>query len=133
MSLRMSRIVGLATIVAVTGLVPSMAQAATPKAGGSCTAKQVGAAAKSGSTTLECRRSGKAGRWVRVTATTAAPTTAAPTTTPPTTAAAAPAPAATGESGRGITETTIRIGFIDAAFRTPAGFLPSSRTNSFSK
>ena len=129
MSLRMSRIVGLATMVAVAGLVPSMAQAATPKAGGSCTAKQVGTSATSGSTTLECRKSGKAGRWVRVTATTAAPTTAAPVTAPPTTAAATAAPAATGESGRGVTDSTIKIGFIDAAFRTPAGFLPSSTGN----
>ncbi len=130
MSLRMSHIVGLVTVVAVAGMVPSIAQAAAPKAGGSCTAKQVGTSAKSGSATLECRKSGKAGRWVRVTATTAAPTTAAPTTAAPTTAApAATAPAPTGESGRGVTDTTIKIGFIDAAFKTPAGFLPSSTGN----
>ncbi len=115
-------------MVAVAGLVPSLAQAATPKAGGTCTAKQVGTTATSGTANLECRKSGRAGRWVRVTATTAAPTTAAPTTAPPATVAAT-APAASGENGRGVTETTIRIGFIEAAFRTAAGFLPSTTGN----
>ena len=115
-------------MVAVAGLLPSHAQAATPKAGGSCTAKQVGTSATSGSANLACRKSGKAGRWVRVTVTTAAPTTAAPTTAPPPTVAAT-TPVPIGENGRGVTESTVKIGFIDAAFKTAAGFLPSSTGN----
>ena len=128
MRIRTSRVVGVAVVVAVVGLTPSLAQAATPKAGGSCTTKQVGSSATSGSTNLECKKSGKAGKWVRVTATTTPPTS------PPTTAAApvstaAPAPALSGDSGRGVTDSTIKIGFIDAAFKTAAGFLPSSTGN----
>ena len=132
MSFRTFRAVGLSAVAAtvVFSGLGSAAQAATPKAGGSCTAKQVGSSATSGSTNLECKKSGKAGRWVRVTATTAAPTTAAPTTAAPvTTAPPAAAPAASAENGRGVTESTIKIGFIDAAFGTPAGFLPSSTGN----
>jgi ABC-type branched-subunit amino acid transport system substrate-binding protein len=128
-SIRTSRAVGVAVVVAIAGLTPSLAQAATPKAGGSCTAKQVGSSATSGSTNLECKKSGKAGRWVRVTATTAAPTVPATTAAPAPASTAAPAPAASGENGRGVTDTTIKIGFIDAAFKTAAGFLPSSTGN----
>ena len=130
MSFRTSRAVGLCAVVVVGGLVPALAQAATPKAGGSCTAKQVGSSATNGTASLQCKKSGSAGRWVRVTATTQAPTTAAPTTAAPVATIAAPvAPAASSENGRGVTDSTIKIGFIDAAFGTPAGFLPSSTGN----
>ena len=64
MRIRTSRVIGAAVVVAVVGLTPTLAQAATPKAGGSCKAKQVGSSATSGSTNLECKKSGKAGRWV---------------------------------------------------------------------
>jgi ABC-type branched-subunit amino acid transport system substrate-binding protein len=128
-SIRTSRAIGVAVVVTIAGLTPSLAQAATPKAGGSCTAKQVGSTASSGSTNLECKKSGKAGKWVRVTATTAAPTVPATTAAPAPASTAAPAPAASGENGRGVTDSTIKIGFIDAAFKTAAGFLPSSTGN----
>lgn len=101
---------------------------AAPKAGGACKANEVGTTATAGSASLECKKSGKAGKWVRVTVTTTAPpTTAPPTTAPPAPSTAAPAVAIV--NGQGVTDTTIKVGFIDAAFRTPAGFLPSSTGN----
>jgi ABC-type branched-subunit amino acid transport system substrate-binding protein len=121
---------GLTAAVAFASAVltaPSQAQAA--KAGGKCTKAQVGKTTTAGGATLECKKSGSAGRWVRVTATTAAPTTQAPVTTvaaPTTAAPSGGATVGTGASGQGVTENSIKIGFMDAAFATPSGFLPTS-------
>jgi ABC-type branched-subunit amino acid transport system substrate-binding protein len=89
-----------------------------------CTKAEVGKTVTAGGATLNCKKSGSAGKWVRVTATTVA------TTAPPTTAAAIATTIAksvgSGENGQGITDTTIKVGFMDAAFGSPAGFLPST-------
>ena len=119
-------VVSAGAIVVAGSVTPAFAAAA--KAGGKCTAAQVGKTTTAGSTTLSCKKSGKAGVWVRVTATTVAETVP-PATTATTVASTIAAAATNVENGPGVTATTIKIGFMEAAFRTPAGFLPSSTGN----
>jgi hypothetical protein len=121
--------------LAATVVISTPSALAAAKAGGACKKSEVGTTATAGSANLECKASGKAGKWVRVTApaTTAAPVTTAapaPATTPPATAApTAAAPAVSAENGKGVTDSTIKIGFLDASFRDPDGFTPTSTGN----
>lgn len=90
---------------------PAGAASAAPRAGGTCTARQVGTTTRAANgSTLVCNRSGSTGRWAAAPTTTRAAATTAPATTAPATTAPATTAPARAASVPGISAQTIKIG-----------------------